>query len=64
MINKRYSVLQVSEYTTGSYRVKDYQFGNWIHVIRKDGKWIFNNMIFRTANDLNKYLKERKICLN
>ena len=40
MINKRYSVLQVSEYTTGSYRVKDYQFGNWIHVIRKDGKWI------------------------
>ena len=64
LMNKRYSSLQVFEYTKGSYRVKDYQFNSWIYVIRKNGEWIFNGMNFRTANDLNKYLKEEKICLN
>tara|TARA_R100000664_G_C2737355_1_gene126534 strand:- start:65 stop:379 length:315 start_codon:yes stop_codon:yes gene_type:complete len=51
---KRYSTLQND---FGAYRVKDYKFGTWIDVEWKKNQWVFKDKIFRTAPELNKYLK-------
>ena len=51
---KRFSTLQ---YSFGEYRVRDYQTKTWIDVKWKKNEWVFDDIIFRTANDLNKYLK-------
>ena len=58
---KRFSTLQ---YIFGEYRVKDYETKTWINIKWKKNEWLFDDKIFRTANDLNKYLKGEKICLN
>ena len=57
---KRFSTLQ---YSFGEYRVRDYQTKTGIDVKWKKNEWVFDDKIFRTANDLNKYLKGEKICL-
>jgi uncharacterized protein YjdB len=54
----RYSSLQLEPYTNKDYRVKDYQNKEWISVIRNSKGWTFKWKTFRTANELNKYLKE------
>jgi len=51
---KRYSTLQND---FGAYRVKDYKFGTWINVEWKKNQWVFKDKIFRTADELNEYLK-------
>tara|TARA_A100001388_G_scaffold80220_1_gene57631 strand:- start:1964 stop:2275 length:312 start_codon:yes stop_codon:yes gene_type:complete len=52
--SKRYSTLQND---FGAYRVKDYKFGTWIDVEWKKNQWVFKDKIFRTAPELNEYLK-------
>tara|TARA_R100000426_G_scaffold2523_1_gene4130 strand:+ start:216 stop:527 length:312 start_codon:yes stop_codon:yes gene_type:complete len=52
--SKRYSTLQND---FGAYRVKDYKFGTWIDVKWKKNQWVFQGKIFRTAPELNEYLK-------
>tara|TARA_Y100000361_G_scaffold122635_1_gene114953 strand:+ start:270 stop:443 length:174 start_codon:yes stop_codon:yes gene_type:complete len=54
---KRFSTLQ---YDFGNYRVKDYKSKNWIDVKWKKNEWVFNGKIFRTAPELNEYLKGQK----
>ena len=52
--SKRYSTLQND---FGAYRVKDYKFGTWIDIEWKKNQWVFKDKIFRTATELNEYLK-------
>ena len=54
----RYSTLQMENYSNRDYRVKDYQNNEWIPVIRNSKGWNFKWKTFRTANELNYYLKE------
>ena len=57
LFNRRYSSLQLYNYEKKLYRVKDYKTNQFIKVVRAKDKWIFNNKIFITANELNRYLK-------
>ena len=54
---RRYSSLQLYNYEKKLYKVKDYSTNEYIKVIRAKDKWIFNNKVFITADELNRYLK-------
>jgi hypothetical protein len=54
----RYSSLQRYEILPNRYRVKDYQLSEWIPVEKVFLGWKFRWKTFKTANQLNKYLKE------
>ena len=58
MYTKKYSSIQRYDILPNRYRVKDYQLDEWIPVEKVFFGWKFRWKTFKTANQLNKYLKE------
>jgi len=58
MDTKKYSSIQRYDILPNRYRVKDYQLNEWIPVEKVFFGWKFRWKTFKTANQLNKYLKE------